>query len=171
MLRIFLELRFSSVYFSMLRIFGDNRISLFRVIHCTKYNLWTRAVDYGLAQLSARADRKKGILGKHNNDGSGNVMQKSFVVYSKILYVQNAFQLWWNEAAISGLEITRKKTCRQVTSSMQLQNRSFEVVYWKRTAVKCTKWKMHVQNVQNYSLSSLNMQICHVLVFLVALVT
>ena len=42
---------------------------------------------------------------------------------------------------LSGLEITRKKTYRQVTSSMQLQNRSFQVVYWKRTAAKCTKWK------------------------------
>ena len=149
----------------MLIIFGKNRINLPRAIHCKKYNLWTRNVDYGLAQLSVRADRKKGSLGKHNNDGSGNVMQKSFVVYSKILYVQNAFQLCWNETAISGLEITRKKTCRQVTSSIQLQNRSLEVVYWKRTAVKCTKWKMHMQNVQNYSLSSLNMQIWSVLSF------
>ena len=42
---------------------------------------------------------------------------------------------------LSGLEITRKKTCRQVTISMQLQNRSFQVVYCKGTAAKCTKLK------------------------------
>ena len=43
---------------------------------------------------------------------------------------------------ISGLEITRNKTtCRQVTTSMQLQNRSFQVVYWQRTAAKCAKLK------------------------------
>ena len=43
---------------------------------------------------------------------------------------------------ISGLEITRNKTtCRQITTSMQLQNRSFQVVYWKRTAAKCAKLK------------------------------
>ena len=42
---------------------------------------------------------------------------------------------------ISGLEITRNKTCRQVTTSMQLQNRSFQVVHWNRTAVKCAKLK------------------------------
>ena len=87
----------------------NNRISLFRAIQSTKYNLWTRTVNYGLAQLSVRADRKKGSLGNHNADGSGNVMQKSFLVYSKILCVQNAFQLCWNELAISGLEITSKK--------------------------------------------------------------
>ena len=43
---------------------------------------------------------------------------------------------------ISGLEITRNKTtCRQVTISMQLQNRSFQVVHWNKTAVKCAKLK------------------------------
>ena len=43
---------------------------------------------------------------------------------------------------ISGLEITRNKTtCRQVTTSMQLQNRSYQVLYWKRTAAKCAKLK------------------------------
>ena len=104
MLRILLELRFLRMYFSMLRIFGSNRSYLLRAIHCTKYNLWTRNVDYGVAQLSVRADRKKGSLGNHSNDGSGNFLQKSFVVYSKILYVQNTFQLCWNETAISGLE-------------------------------------------------------------------
>ena len=77
-----------------------------RAVQCTKYDLWTRTVDYGLAQLSVRADRKKGSLGNHNNVDSGNFMQKSFVVYSKILYVENVFQLCWNETAISGLEIT-----------------------------------------------------------------
>ena len=46
---------------------------------------------------------------------------------------------------ISGLEITRNKTtCRQVTTSKQLQNRSFQVVHWNRMAVKCAK----LQNVR-----------------------
>lgn len=89
-----------------------------RAILCTKYNLWTRTVDYGLAQLSVRTDRKKGSLGNHNADDSGNFMQKSFLVYSKILCVKSAFQLCWSEIAINGLEITRNKTtCRQVRSS------------------------------------------------------
>ena len=43
---------------------------------------------------------------------------------------------------LSGLEITRNKTtCRQVTTFMQLQNRSFQVFYWNRTAAKCAKLK------------------------------
>ena len=51
----------------MLKIFGNTGISLFRAIQCTKYNLETGTVDYGLgtrAQLSVLADRKKGSLGK-----------------------------------------------------------------------------------------------------------
>ena len=40
---------------------------------------------------------------------------------------------------IIGLEITTNKTCRQVTTSMQLQNRSFQVVHWNKTAVKCAE--------------------------------
>ena len=81
----------------------NNRISLFRAIQCTKYNLWTRTVNYGLAQLSVRAENT------HNADCRGNFMQKSFLVYSKISCMQNAFQLSWNEIAICGLKITRKK--------------------------------------------------------------
>ena len=48
MLRIFLEVGFFRIYFSMLKIFGNTGISLFRAIQCTKYNLETKTVDYGL---------------------------------------------------------------------------------------------------------------------------
>ena len=54
--------------------------------------------------------------------------------------MQNAFQLWWNENQRLG-DNKKKKTTRQVTTSMQLQNSSFQVVYWKRTAAKCAKLK------------------------------
>ena len=40
-----------------------------------------------------------------------------------------------------------------VTSSTQLQNRSFHVA-------ECQKWKLHVQSVQNYCFWQSNMQIC-----------
>ena len=73
---------------------------------------------------------------------------------------------------ISGLEITRNKTtCCQVTTSMQLQNRSFQVVHWNRTAAKCAKLKNARATRAKLSFSSLNMQICDVLVSLFAMVT
>lgn len=50
--------------------------------------------------------------------------------------MQNAFQLCRNENQRFG---DNKK--QNVTTSMQLQNRSFQVVYWKRTAAKCAKLK------------------------------
>ena len=67
LLRIFLEVRFFRIYFSMLKIFGNTGISLCRAIQCTKYKLQTRTVDYGLwtrAQLSVLADCKKKELRK-----------------------------------------------------------------------------------------------------------
>ena len=63
MLRIFLELRFLEYILACKRS-ENNRISLFRAIQCAKYNLWTRTVDYGLAQLSVRAGHEKERLGK-----------------------------------------------------------------------------------------------------------
>ena len=63
MLRIFLELRFLGYILACQRS-ENNRISLFRAIQFTKYNLWTRTVDYGLAQLSVRAGHEKERLGK-----------------------------------------------------------------------------------------------------------
>ena len=86
--------------------------------------------------LCALIVKTEGSLGNHKNVDSGNVMQKSFVVYSKILFVQNAFQLCWNETAIRGLEITRKKkssshvlhaTTKQVISSRLLEENGREM--------------------------------------------
>ena len=106
MLRIFLELRFFRIYFSMLKIFESSRISLFRAIQCTNYNLWTRTVDCGLAQLSMRADHKKGRLGKPQRRWQQKLHLKIISRFLNTLCMQNAFYLCWNEIAISGLEIT-----------------------------------------------------------------
>ena len=86
-------------------------------------------MDYGLAQLSVRADRKKGSLGKPQS-------RRQWKRHAKIIrrLFKNIMRekLCRNEIAMSGLEITRKNhLSRQVTSSMQLQNRSF---HWKGTA-------------------------------------
>ena len=115
----------------MLRIFENNPISLLRAVQCTKYDLWTRTVDYRLAQLSVRADRKKGSLGNHKNVDSGNVMQKSFVVYSNLMFIiirAKRVPIMLEPNCYERFGDNKKKTCRQVTSSMQLQNRSFQGV-------------------------------------------
>ena len=67
-------------------------------------------MDYGLAQLLVRTDHKKknGSLRKDNSDGSAVIIWKLFLVYSKLLCVQNTFYLYGNEISISGLRITRK---------------------------------------------------------------
>ena len=45
---------------------------------------------------------------------------------------------------------TKWNICHHMlTSSTQLQNRSFHVVERTRTSAKCPKMKMHVQSVQN----------------------
>ena len=44
----------------------------------------------------------------------------------------------------------RQQLCRFVTSAMQFQNRSFQIVDWKKTVAK----KVHVQRVQNCLFSS-----------------
>ena len=87
----------------------NNRISLFRAIQSTKYNLWTRTVNYGLAQLSVRADRKKGSLGNHNADGSGTSCKNHFSFIQKYHACKMRCNYeCWNEIAICGLKITRK---------------------------------------------------------------
>ena len=66
---------------------------------------------------------------------------------------------------------TRVNICHHmVTSSTQLQNRSFQVAERTRTSAKCQKSKLHVQSVQNYCFSQSNMQICYVLVAVVVVV-
>ena len=48
-----------------------------------------------------------------------------------------------------------------LTSSTQLQNRSFHVV--ERTRMPSKQWKINEQGVQNYCFSLLNMQICEII--------
>ena len=144
MLRIFLEVRFFRIYFSMLKVFGNTGISLFRAIQCcTKYDLETRTVDYepghnSLCSLMV----KKESLGKSRRWRKRKNHLKIILSFIKKYYV---CKMRSNYAGmkISGLEITRNKTtCRQVTTSMQLQNRSFQAVFFfKRTAAKCAKLK------------------------------
>jgi len=66
---------------------------------------------------------------------------------------------------------TKLNICHHMlTSSAQLQNRSFHVVERTRTSSKCQKMKMHVQCVQKYCFSLSNMQICGVFVAVVVVV-
>ena len=116
-----------------------------------------------------RAQSLLGSLRKHDVDGSENVIWKcnfaflqSFLNYSKSLRLQNVF---FREKK------TKLNICHHmVTSSTQLQNRSFHVAERTRTSAKCQKLKMHVQSVRNYCFSLSNMQICDFLVAIVVMV-
>ena len=57
-----------------------------------------------------------------------------------------------------------------LTSSTQLQNRSFHVVERTRTSSKCQKMKNARANVKKYCFSLSNMQICEVFVAVVVVV-
>ena len=77
-------------------------------------------------------------------------------------------ELNWNQPL--GHKKTKLNICHHmVTSSTQLQNRSFHVVERTRTSSKCQK--MQVQSVQNYCFSLSNMQICEVFVAVVVVVS
>ena len=77
--------------------------------------------------------------------------------------VLTSLELNWNQR-FSGKK-TKLNICHHMlTSSTQLQNRSFHVVERTRTSAKCLKIKVHVQSVQKCCFSLPNMQICDVLV-------
>ena len=66
-----------------------------------------------------------------------------------------------------GHKKTKLNICRHMlTSSTQLQNKSFQFTSWKeRERLQNVKrWKMHVQCAQKYCFSLSNMQICRVFV-------
>ena len=130
-------------------------------------------MDYGLGHNPryVLVGRKKESLGKPQRRRK---RKNHLKIISRLLIKYYACKMRSNYAGmkIIGLEITTNKTtCRQVTTSMQLQNRSFQVVYWKRTAAKCAKLKNARATRAKLTFSSLNMQICGVLVSLAALVT
>ena len=69
-------------------------------------------------------------------------------------------ELNWNQLLHKS---TKLNICHHMlTSSTQLQNRSFHVVERTRTSSKFKRWKMHVQSVQKYCFSLSNTQICRV---------
>ena len=127
-----------------------------------------------------RAQSLLGSLRKHDVDGSENVIWKcnfaflqSFLNYSKSLRLKKGvltiWELNWNQRF--GVKKTKLNICyRMVTSSTQLQNRSFHVAERTTTSAKCQKLKMHVQSVRNYCFSLSNMQICDFLVAIVVMV-
>ena len=89
-----------------------------------------------------------GSLSKHDVDGSENVIWKcnfaflqSFLNYSVILLakcVLTILELNWNQRFID--KKTKLNICQHtLTSSTQLQNRSFLVVERTRTSAKCPK--------------------------------
>ena len=84
--------------------------------------------------------------------------------------VLTILELNWNRRL--GHKKTKLNICHDMlTSSTQLQNRSFHVVERTRTSVQSVKkWKMHVQSVQKYCFSLSNMQICGILVAVVVVV-
>jgi len=108
-----------------------------------------------------RHDRYNDMESKHDVDGSKNVVLKfnftflqSFFNYSKSLWLKNVsctiLELNWNQRLghrKATLNINFVIIIFMLTSSTQLQNRSFCVV--ERT-------RMHVQSVQNYYFSLSN---------------
>ena len=126
MLRILPEPRFFRIYFSMLRIFENNPISLLRAVQCTKYDLWTRTVDYGLAQLSLKRELKT---------TTPTAAETSCKTHFSFIQKYYACKMLSNYARMKLLSAVKKTISRhRVTSSMQLQNRSFHIFYRKRKA-------------------------------------
>ena len=83
---------------------------------------------------------------------SENVISRFYNQLFKVITlekcVQTIWELNWNQ------RFTDKKTklniCHHMlTSSAQLENRSFHVAERTRTSAKCQKWKLLVQSVQN----------------------
>ena len=82
--------------------------------------------------------------------------------------VPTILELNWNQRL--GHKRTKLIICHHMlTSSTQLQNRSFHVVERPRTSTKIKK-KMPVQSVQKYCFSLSNMQICGVFISVVVVV-
>ena len=91
-----------------------------------------------------------GSLSKHDVDGSENVIGKcnfsSAIIFQlfKLFMLEKCFltilELNWNQRL--GHKRTKLNICRHMlTSSTQLQNRSFHVVERTRTSSKCQKMK------------------------------
>ena len=91
-----------------------------------------------------------GSLSNHDDDGSENVISKcnfaflqSFFNYSKSLFekcVLTILELNWSQRL--GHKKTKLNICHHMlTSSTQLQNRSFHIVERTRTSSKCQKLK------------------------------
>ena len=75
----------------------------------------------------------------------------------------------WNQHL--GHKRTKLNICHHMlTSSTQLQNRSFHVVEERERLQNVERWKMHVQSVQKYWFSLSNMQICGVFVAVIVVV-
>ena len=73
--------------------------------------------------------------------------------------VLTILKLNWNPRCCGKIKLD---ICHHMlTSSTQLQNRSFHVV--ERTRMPSKQWKINEQGVQNYCFSLLNMQICEII--------
>ena len=83
--------------------------------------------------------------------------------------VPTVLELNWNKRL--GHNKTKLNICHHMlTSSTQLQNRSFQVVERTRTSSKCQKMKYAKQSVQKYCFPLSNMQIYGVFVAVVVVV-
>ena len=83
--------------------------------------------------------------------------------------VLTILELNWNQHL--GHKRIKLNICHHMlTSSTQLQNRSFRVVERTRTSAKSKNEKMHVQSMQKYCFSLSNMQICGVFLAVVVVV-
>ena len=106
-------------------------------------------------------------LSKDDVDNSENVIWKC-----NFAFVQNHFPIIQNHHACKmcshypGIKLEPAQP-NLLTSSTQLQNRSFDVVERTRSLRNVYEWKMHVQSVQNSCFSLLNVQICDILVAVV----
>ena len=124
-------------------------------ISCSSRNLTTDTYHLGRwlyrkrKKVSQRGVLKRllGSLSKHHVDESENVIWKcdltflqSFFNYSNSLCLKNVLtilEINWNKRL--GHKKTKLNICHMLSSSTQLQNRSFHVVERTRTSSKCQK--------------------------------
>ena len=94
----------------------------------TEYWLWTRTVGYGLAQLSVRTDQKEGSLKESTTStAAGTSTEINSCLFKVIMRAKCVLiMLEWNYCQLC---------------PMQPQNRSFQVINWKKTVAKWTKLK------------------------------
>ena len=129
--------------------FRHSPVSAILLIPFLCFTMYTKKSSAYSRRIGWALWEKAGSLSKHDDDGSENVIWKcnfaflqSFFDYSVIMFekcVLTILELNWNQRL--GHK-TKLNICHHMlTSSKQLQNRSFHVIERTRTSSKCQKLK------------------------------